>query len=104
MVNTLATGDEQRFPEEEKNYTATVIPLRNHLLGDTRRLLLFGAAALVVLIACSNLANMLLARGVLRSKELAMRAALGAGRSWLLRQGVVEPALLGFGGALGRWD
>jgi len=103
-LKALAAVSEQRFPSEQKNWTAAVIPLRQHLLGDTRArlLLLFGATGFVVLIACSNLANMLLARGVLRTREMAMRAALGAGRSRLLRQVMVETVLLAVvGGAAG---
>ena len=104
VLKTLSEVSEQRFPSEQKNWTAAVVPLRQHLLGDTRArlLLLFGATGFVVLIACSNLANMLLARGVLRTREMAMRAALGAGRFRLLRQVIVETVLLAvLGGAAG---
>ncbi|HMD83219.1 MAG TPA: ABC transporter permease [Terriglobia bacterium] len=104
VLKTLAAVSEQRFPSQQKNWTAAVVPLRQHLMGDTRArlLLLFGATGFVVLIACSNLANMLLARGVLRTRELAMRAALGAGRFRLLRQVIVETVLLAvLGGAAG---
>jgi len=104
VLKTLAAMSEQRIPSGQKNWTAAVVPLRQHLLGDTRArlLLLFGATGFVVLIACSNLANMLLARGVLRTREMAMRAALGAGRFRLLRQVIVETVLLAVvGGAAG---
>jgi putative ABC transport system permease protein len=104
VLQTLAAVNELRFPRAQKNITAAVVPLRQHLLGDTRArlLLLFGATGFVVLIACSNLANMLLARGVLRTREMAMRAALGAGRFRLLRQVIVETLLLAaLGGAAG---
>jgi putative ABC transport system permease protein len=104
VLQTLAAINEHRFPRARKNMTAAVVPLRQHLLGDTRArlLLLFGATGFVVLIACSNLANMLLERGVLRTREMAMRAALGAGRFRLLRQVIVETVLLAvLGGAAG---
>jgi len=104
VLKTLASVNELRFPSGQKNWTAAVVPLRQYLLGDTRArlLLLFGATSFIVLIACSNLANMLLARGVLRTREMAMRAALGAGRFRLLRQVIVETVLLAvLGGAAG---
>jgi putative ABC transport system permease protein len=104
VIKTLATVNELRFTHAQKNMTAAVIPLRQYLLGDTRArlLLLFGATCFIVLIACSNMANMLLARGVLRTREMAMRAALGAGRLRLLRQVIVETVLLAvLGGAAG---
>jgi len=104
VIKTLATVNELRFPRGQKNWSAAVVPLRQYLLGDTRArlLLLFGSTCFIVLIACSNLANMLLARGVLRTREMAMRAALGAGRFRLLRQVIVETVLLAvLGGAAG---
>ncbi len=94
----------REFPRWHKDWTAAVEPLREHLVGDTRLrlLLLFGATGFVVLIACANLANLLLARGAVRVREMAMRAALGASRWRLLRQALAETLIVTLlGGAAG---
>ena len=82
--------------------SAQVMPLRNFLLGRGTRqmmLLLLGAVGFVLLIACGNIANLLLARGATRQKEIAMRMSLGANRGRIVRQLLVETAVLAVAGA-----
>jgi putative ABC transport system permease protein len=104
VLEKLASVRAREFPAWQGKWTAAVIPLREHLVGNTRQrlLLLFGATGFVVLIACANLANMLLARGTVRTREMALRVALGASRFRLLRQIMAETLLLAvLGGATG---
>lgn len=103
-LDTISHNLEQQYPEDDKGWGAIAVPLREELVGDMRPalLVLIGAVALVLLIACANVANLVLAKTLVRHKEIAIRTALGARRSRVLQQILSETVLLSiFGGALG---
>jgi putative ABC transport system permease protein len=103
-LQTVADRLATEFPETEKDATLLAMPLHERIVGGIRPTLaiLFGSVAVVLLIACANVANLLLARGQARGREVAVRAALGASRRQLIAQLLTESLVLGMlGGAAG---
>lgn len=103
-MKTIAARLEKAYPETNKGTTVNVTPLLENLVGKYRTNLglLLGAVGLVLLIACANLANLFAARGAARAREFAIRAAVGASRTQIVRQLLVESFIIAFlGGSLG---
>jgi putative ABC transport system permease protein len=103
-MNTISARLEQAYPEDDKGWGAVVVPLHDDLVADVRPalLVLLGAVAFVLLIACVNVANLALAKTFGRQKEIAIRTALGASSARVLRQILTETVILALaGGALG---
>jgi len=104
-MESIGTRLSQQYPADDANMSATVVPMGDYGLEDLRRVVwaLMAAVGFVLLIACVNIANLLLARGAARQREFALRQALGAAGSRIARQVLTESmllALLGGGGGL----
>jgi putative ABC transport system permease protein len=102
ICHTFTQDNKAVYRPETSGFRATAIPVRDALTSGARELLLIllGITGLILLIACANVANLTLARMLGRDRELAMRAALGAGRGRLVRQLLTESTLLGVTGGL----
>lgn len=100
-LSALSTRLQREFPATNAGVTIQLTPLHERLIGDVRTALwiLLGTVGVVLLIACANVANMMLARTAEREREIAIRSALGAGRGRVIRQLLTESLLLTFLGA-----
>jgi putative ABC transport system permease protein len=100
-LGAVAVRNRHDFPKDCTDLTYAIHPFRDDFVGDyrTRLFVLLGAVAMVMLIACGNVGNLLLARGAARAREIAVRTALGAGRGRIVRQLMTESVVLALGAA-----
>jgi putative ABC transport system permease protein len=101
-MNGISSRLAAQFPDQDKDLGATILPMRDDVPRQSRFLVLVlsGAAACILLIVCANLANLLLTRALGRRREIAVRAAIGAGRERIVRQLATESAMLGVVGGI----
>jgi putative ABC transport system permease protein len=101
-LNTISERLARTYPDDDKGWGAAVYSLREETVGEVRPalLMMLGAVAFVLLIACANVANLILARTFARRKELAIRSAIGASRSRIVQQLLAESLLIAVSGGL----
>jgi predicted permease len=104
-LNSIAERLAEQYPNSNKNWRIRTNPLYEEIVGGTKKTLwiLLGAVAFVLLIACVNVANLMLARAAVREREIALRAALGAGRLRIIGQLLSESLVIGLAGGLCGW-